>query len=237
MILALLLLVASPVPAESRQLVLSISESWDTPAAHVRRYERANARRGPGSRWAPTSPHPWAGQGLAWGRGLHSGSFRLRPRSDQARGRRQVARRRLRSASRHRLRCGRTVRNQAPLSRGHADPPLRRRHRARRSTTSSWTRRRSRRTGRRPRTCGGPTTSTGSWCGWGTTTRRSRRAGGAASSSTCARRPTATTAGCTAFDTAPMEALLRWLDPARRPVLVQLPEPAYRALAPAWGLP
>jgi D-alanyl-D-alanine dipeptidase len=48
---------------------------------------------------------------------------------------------------------------------------------------------------------------------------------------------TSTTAGCTAFDAAPLEALLTWLDPARRPVLVQLPREAYRALASSWGLP
>jgi len=34
-----------------------------------------------------------------------------------------------------------------------------------------------------------------------------------------------------------MERLLRWLDSAKRPVLVQLPEAALRSLAPAWGLP
>jgi len=34
-----------------------------------------------------------------------------------------------------------------------------------------------------------------------------------------------------------MERLLRWLDPASRPVLVQLPEAEYRARAAQWGLP
>jgi len=47
----------------------------------------------------------------------------------------------------------------------------------------------------------------------------------------------ATTAGCTAFDDAPMERLVRWLDPAARPVLVQLPQGTLRALAAEWGLP
>jgi len=49
--------------------------------------------------------------------------------------------------------------------------------------------------------------------------------------------PDATTSGCTAFDAEPMERLLRWLDPAARPVLVQLPEAEYRSRAAAWGLP
>ena len=34
-----------------------------------------------------------------------------------------------------------------------------------------------------------------------------------------------------------MERLLRWLDPAARPVLVQLPDAEYRARAAEWGLP
>ena len=34
-----------------------------------------------------------------------------------------------------------------------------------------------------------------------------------------------------------MERLLVWLDPAARPVLVQLPDAEYRARAAEWGLP
>ena len=49
--------------------------------------------------------------------------------------------------------------------------------------------------------------------------------------------PEAVTSGCTAFAVEPMERLLRWLDPAARPVLVQLPEGEYRSHAAAWGLP
>ncbi len=49
--------------------------------------------------------------------------------------------------------------------------------------------------------------------------------------------PDATTSGCTAFEPEPMERLLRWLDPAARPVLVQLPDAEYRARAAEWGLP
>jgi L,D-peptidoglycan transpeptidase YkuD (ErfK/YbiS/YcfS/YnhG family) len=49
--------------------------------------------------------------------------------------------------------------------------------------------------------------------------------------------PGSTTAGCTAFDPAPMEALVRWLDPAKRPVLVQLPRAAYESLRRQWELP
>ncbi len=45
------------------------------------------------------------------------------------------------------------------------------------------------------------------------------------------------TAGCTAMAEPAMKEVLRWLDPARAPVLVQLPVEAYGALRTAWGLP
>jgi hypothetical protein len=34
-----------------------------------------------------------------------------------------------------------------------------------------------------------------------------------------------------------LEALLAWLDPARKPLLVQLPEPTYQRLVNRWMLP
>ena len=45
------------------------------------------------------------------------------------------------------------------------------------------------------------------------------------------------TAGCTAMTRLNLESVLLWLDPARRPVLVQLPESTYQRLAVPWGLP
>lgn len=45
------------------------------------------------------------------------------------------------------------------------------------------------------------------------------------------------TAGCTAMSQDNMELLLRWLDPAADPVLIQLPAPTYGQLRPVWGLP
>ena len=49
--------------------------------------------------------------------------------------------------------------------------------------------------------------------------------------------PSSTTAGCTAFDAAALEQLIRWLDPNARPMLVQLTEGAYAGRRSAWGLP
>ena len=67
--LALLALLASPVPTDSRQLVLSVSENWSAPAARVRFYDRS-----PGAPWKPVGEATTASlgrAGLAWGRGLH----------------------------------------------------------------------------------------------------------------------------------------------------------------------
>jgi D-alanyl-D-alanine dipeptidase len=45
------------------------------------------------------------------------------------------------------------------------------------------------------------------------------------------------TAGCTAMERTHLEALLRWLDPRQRPLLVQLPEDEYARLRAEWRLP
>lgn len=45
------------------------------------------------------------------------------------------------------------------------------------------------------------------------------------------------TAGCTAMDAEKMEALMRWLDAKKQPVLVQLPRAAFGRLQTTWNLP
>jgi D-alanyl-D-alanine dipeptidase len=45
------------------------------------------------------------------------------------------------------------------------------------------------------------------------------------------------TSGCTAMPADDLEAVVRWLDPARQPMLVQLPTAEYARLRRAWGLP
>ena len=45
------------------------------------------------------------------------------------------------------------------------------------------------------------------------------------------------TAGCTAMPQPDLETLLTWLDPARKPLLVQLPEATYERLINRWMLP
>lgn len=51
------------------------------------------------------------------------------------------------------------------------------------------------------------------------------------------RGPGQPTVGCTAMPQADLESLLAWLDPAREPLLVQLPEAQYQALRKNWRLP
>lgn len=59
----------SPIPPATRQLLLSVAASWDSPAVELSRYERSDAH----ASWRRLDT--WravAGRsGLAWGRGLH----------------------------------------------------------------------------------------------------------------------------------------------------------------------
>ena len=45
------------------------------------------------------------------------------------------------------------------------------------------------------------------------------------------------TAGCTAMQENDLDTLILWLDPARKPLLVQLPQPVYARLMDRWMLP
>ena len=49
--------------------------------------------------------------------------------------------------------------------------------------------------------------------------------------------PRSPTSGCTAMPRDDLESLVRWLDPARRPALVQLPAQEYARLRRRWALP
>jgi len=45
------------------------------------------------------------------------------------------------------------------------------------------------------------------------------------------------TAGCTAMARERLEGVLKWVDPAKNPVLIQLPEDSYRQFQTTWKLP
>jgi D-alanyl-D-alanine dipeptidase len=51
------------------------------------------------------------------------------------------------------------------------------------------------------------------------------------------RGPAQPTVGCTAMPQAAIESLLGWLDPDRKPLLVQLPAPQYQKMRRRWNLP
>ena len=49
--------------------------------------------------------------------------------------------------------------------------------------------------------------------------------------------PATSTSGCTAMPEQELAGIIRWLDPARHPLLVQLPRPVYEKLLATWKLP
>jgi D-alanyl-D-alanine dipeptidase len=49
--------------------------------------------------------------------------------------------------------------------------------------------------------------------------------------------PSSSTAGCTAMRERDLTGLIRWLDPNRHPVLIQMPLPVYRSLQAKFNLP
>lgn len=51
------------------------------------------------------------------------------------------------------------------------------------------------------------------------------------------KSPASATAGCTAMPESDLVRLLQWLDPARHPILVQMPRANYRAMQARYGLP
>lgn len=227
----LLVLLASPVPADSRQMLLVTSLDWDATSGTARRYERSGPRK------------PWLAQGdafavslgrsgLAWGRGL-DGAARPGPVKKEGDGRAPAGVFALREAT------------------GYAPPPVDSLRLPYRLATESlrcvddpasasynrlveeaagkdWT---SAEDMRRP-------DDLYRWVIWvGHNDRPPTPGGGSCIFLHLRASPDATTAGCTAFDEAPMAALLAWIDAAAHPVLVQLPQKERRALAGAWALP
>jgi D-alanyl-D-alanine dipeptidase len=51
------------------------------------------------------------------------------------------------------------------------------------------------------------------------------------------KSPETTTVGCTAMPESALLGLIRWLDPTRHPVLIQLPAPLYNEWRASWRLP
>jgi D-alanyl-D-alanine dipeptidase len=231
-LLLLLLASASPVPAESRQLLLSVSAGWDATQAVLQLHTRASA----GAAWTAVGApidSSLGRSGLAWGRGLHpqalagpqkregdgrspAGIFELRLATGYAVAPPAGTRLPYRQASAT-LRCVDDVRS--PHYNQLVDEA---------GTPKDWTSAEDmRRADELYRLL--------VWVGH-------NDAPASAGAGSCIflhlrARAQSVTSGCTAFESEPMERLLRALDPQLRPLLVQLPEAELRARAAAWGLP
>ena len=223
---------ASPVPGESRQMLLSVSAGWDETKATVVRYERAGA----GAGWTRVGSPLAAslGQtGLAWGRGLHSGTFDG-PVKKEGDERSPAGVFRLREATGYAAAAPAGTRlpyRQATTTLRCVDDP-RSAHYNRLVDESTvkkdW---RSAEDMRRPDDLYRLVV----WVGHND--EPTQAGGGSCIFLHFREAPRDVTAGCTAFDKGRMEELLAWLDPAARPVLVQLPEAFRQKLRADWGLP
>ena len=133
---------SSPVPAESRQMLLATSAGWDATRTLVQAYER----RAAGAPWAPVGPAVEAAlgrAGLAWGRGRNA-AVADGPQKREGDGRSPAGVFDL--PARHGLRRGAASGHAPAGTGGRARPCAASTTRARAPTATSSTRRPSRRT-------------------------------------------------------------------------------------------
>lgn len=223
---------ASPVPVESRQLLLVLSPDWNATQATLRLYTRASARGG----WTADG-HPVSASigrsGLGWGRGLHreTGDGPVKREGD---GRAPAGVFELREAlgyAERPLPGGRLPYRQATASLRCVDDPRSRHYNTivdEAAVAVDWS---SAEEMRRKDELYRHVISVGH------NDRPVEPAGGSCIFLHLRASPASVTAGCTAFEMEPMERLLRWLEPAARPVLVQLPRAEFERLRGRWGLP
>jgi D-aminopeptidase len=223
---------APPLPADTRQLVVATSAGWNATRALVQAWERSSAR----APWQPVGPPAEAAlgrAGLAWGRGRHP-AVADGPQKREGDGRSPAGVFELRFATGYAAKpppgTRLPYRPAVPTLRCVDDPRSRFYNRLvdEAAVAKDWTSAEDmRRADELYRLV--------VWIGHD----ESPPAPGAGSCVFLHLRsdPRSVTSGCTALDPAPMERLLRWLDLASRPVLVQLPESEYRVRAAAWGLP
>lgn len=222
----------SPVPAGTRQLLLSTSAGWSETRGRLQAYERAAASEPWRAVGAPIEA-VLGRSGLGWGRGLHA-PVAEGPQKREGDGRSPagVFDLRLLTGASPRPPAGVRLayREATPTLRCVDDPRSRFYNRLvdEAVTAKDWA------TAEQMRRADGLYRFV-VWVGHNDAPPLP--GGGSCIFLHLRARPDSTTAGCTAFDSGPMERLLRWLDPAARPVLVQLPEPELRARAGEWGLP
>jgi L,D-peptidoglycan transpeptidase YkuD (ErfK/YbiS/YcfS/YnhG family) len=233
--LALIVAVAvtvSPVPAESRQLVLAVTPAWDDSQGTVALYERLSPNA-PWRRKADLGSASFGRAGLAWGRGLHAAG-QEGPIKKEGDGRAPAGVFRLSGASGY----APAPPPGAPLPYRQSTATLRcvddpaSRHyntwveegRVEKDWTSAEDMRR--------------TDDLYRWTVWvGHNDDPPQAGAGSCIFLHLRASPSSTTAGCTAFDPGDMDRLMAWLDPKAHPVLVQLPAPVLERLRKDWGLP
>jgi L,D-peptidoglycan transpeptidase YkuD (ErfK/YbiS/YcfS/YnhG family) len=223
----------SPLPAGSGQLVLVRSASWWASTAVLQRYERD-----PKTTWRPvgTSVNVNLGRaGMGWGRGLHT-SLAVGPRKREGDGRSPAGVFRLTQAfgtadslppqaagfpyakSRSTSYCVEDVRstyyNQLVDSS--------------RVSASAWEQR-------------SPLLRADGLFDWAVVVQQNApdivKSAGSCVFLHIWRGPNRPTSGCTSLPERELEDVIAWLAAAHEPLLVQLPEPVFRAVRDAWGLP
>lgn len=224
---------SSPIPAPSKQLVLVRTASWWATAGTLQRYERND-----GMSWRPVGvavPVNVGRAGLAWGRGLHSnppvgprkregdgrspaGVFRL----TQAFGKAEVLP--AQSAGLPYVRSLPTSYCVEDTRSAHYNEMVD----SSRVTASSWEQ-------------WSPMLRPDGLFDWGVVVEQNapdtKKAAGSCVFLHIWRGLHRPTSGCTSMPKHELEDVIRWLDKAREPLLVQLPEPAFRAVRETWELP
>lgn len=227
-----MLLVASPTPSDSRQMVLAVSAGWDTTTTRVQRFERSTASAAWRARGAAVDAS-LGRSGLAWGRGLHEAPAQG-PVKKEGDGRSPAGVFDLRVATGYDPRAPKGTRveyRQATATLRCVDDASSRWYNQlvdESATAKDWS---SAEDMRRSDDLYRLTV----WVGH-------NDAPASPGSGSCIflhfrRGKGDTTVGCTAFDAKAMRSLFAWLDPKKRPVLIQLPRHEYEALRRGWSLP
>jgi hypothetical protein len=224
----------TPIPAESRQMVVSLSAGWDHAAALVSVFERS----GPSAPWRLVMqpvPASLGRAGLAWGLGLHRNpGFPGGPFKKEGDGRSPAGVFTLPEATGYEAAAPAGTHlpyRQASATLRCVDDPASRYYNqivdesdVAKDWNSAEDMRRSDDLYRLLVVVG------------------HNQAPAAAGGGSCIflhlrTTSAAVTAGCTAFDTVPMQQLLHRLDPRLHPVLVQMPRAEYEQRREAWQLP
>jgi L,D-peptidoglycan transpeptidase YkuD (ErfK/YbiS/YcfS/YnhG family) len=223
---------SSPIPAESRQLLLVVSPDWNATKAELRRYTRVSLER-PWTEDGEAVDVSIGRSGLGWGRGLHreTGEGPIKHEGD---GRAPAGVFDLRGSvgyAKDPLAGTRLPYQQAEDTLRCVDDPRSHHYNTlvdEKAVAVDWSSAEEMR--RRDELY--------RYVVWVGHNDRPVEPGAGSCIFLHLRASTdSVTAGCTAFEREPMERLLRWLDPATRPVLVQLPWAEYARLRTRWSLP